>query len=1166
MKKMKFLLPQVCLLLINCILMWQPSNAQTMAFQDFHQDKPRNYQQPEKSLGTVLTQLEKKYKVSFSFDLKTIRDKKVNTDEKKKFSSVDAELDYLLPPLHLLFEKLDPKLYLILPDQKEQPAIPVKSPGGTSTSSFYENAALEPNPQKQLTTAIEVTSINITGKVTSASGEALEKVSVLLKGTALGTSTDKDGNYTLNAPDGKGTLQFSLVGYIPREVEIADRSSISVSLEPDFRAMNDVVVVGYGTQRKKDLTGSVGIVSGAELNKIAVASVDQALQGKLAGVMVTTNSGEPGGGTTVRVRGVGGFGNSEPLYVIDGVIITYSSSDSYSNPLATLNMADIESINVLKDASASAIYGARAGNGVVLITTKRGKIGKARINAEAYYGVQSVTRKMDLMNAKEIAQFSNESRIAAALPIYAPFTNPESLGEGVDWQDQIYRNANMSNYQLSISGGSDKSQYFISGGYQKQDGIIKGSSFDRYSLRVNLDNQLTSWLKMGNNITISRTSSNSLTNVNNNDKFDGVVAIALRRSPTLAIYNPDGTWAGTPSAGIAYLGNVANPLRIATEMNKPNERIRGLGNLFFDVKLMRDLTFRTSLGIDYVLINASEFQKQVTEESVQDLSRSASASKTTNSNILSENTLNYKKVFGSKHSVDVLAGYTTQKATYENVYAYSENHLNDVLTTVDAGSSIGRLASGSKSIVSYVSYLARVNYAFDEKYLLTANIRRDGASVFSSENKFAVFPSFSAGWRISKEKFMQNLPAISNLMLRGSWGQTGIDGSLGVGAEYAIMGTGYLYNFNGIPVNGMVQTSIPNSSLKWETVTQTDFGFDLGLFYNKINITADYFQKHFSDMIEQRPIPSYFGIWDGPWAGGSITQAMNGASVDNKGFEFSLNYDNQAPTGDFNYGLGVNFTTYSNKVVELESATSGGSAGVNITQGFLTRTEKGYSVGEFYGFIVDGIFQSKDEILKSPFQKTNTAPGDYKFRDINNDNKIDDKDKTFIGSPIPDFAYGITGNLSYRQFDLNVAFQGVSGNEIVNVNKFMTESVSSSENKSRTMLNRWTVSNPGATHARTIATDPNENDRFSSRHVEDGSFFRLRNIQLGYKLPVRLINKIALSNVRIYLSAQNVFTITKYSGYNPDIGSQKQSNASSGLDNTIYPQAKSIIGGIQIGL
>jgi hypothetical protein len=409
------------------------------------------------------------------------------------------------------------------------------------------------------------------------------------------------------------------------------------------------------------------------------------------------------------------------------------------------------------------------------------------------------------------------------------------------------------------------------------------------------------------------------------------------------------------------------------------------------------------------------------------------------------------------------------------------------------------------------------------------------------------------------------MPAISNLMLRGSWGQTGIDGSLGVGAEYATMGTGYLYNFNGVPVNGMVQSSIPNTSLKWETVTQTDFGFDLGLFNNRITVTADYFKKHFSDMIEQRPVPSYFGIWDGPAATGSITQATNGASVDNTGFEFSLNYDNQAPADEFNYGLGVNLTTYSNKVVELTAPTSGGSAGANVIQGNLTRTEKGQSVGEFYGYIIDGIFRSKDEVLKSPLQNANTAPGDYKFRDINNDNKINDNDKTFIGSPIPDIVYGIVGNMSYKQFDLNFSFQGVSGNEIVNVNKFMTESGASTENKSRTMLNRWSASKPDAAYARAISTDPNFNDRFSTRHVEDGSFFRLRNIQVGYKLPAKMISRIFLSNVRIYFSAQNVFTITNYSGYNPDIGSQKQSNASSGLDNTIYPQARSIIGGIQIG-
>ncbi|GAO41518.1 SusC/RagA family TonB-linked outer membrane protein [Flavihumibacter petaseus] len=1115
-----------------------------------------------KSLSALLGDLEKKYKVTFSFDRNTIKDKKVGLYS-QRFTVLEDELHYVLQPLQLTFEKVGDRIYLILTEKKQvawAETAPLAQPSP-------EIAIISENGQADAEKTVHGINdeIRINGRVIASGGEGLPNVNVVYKGSSIGTTTDMNGGFSLDIPDRKGTLVFTLVGYNSREVQIGNESVINITMDAEFKTIGEVVVVGYGTQRKKDLTGSVATINGKDLNKMAVASVDQALQGKLPGVLVTTNSGEPGGGMTVRVRGIGGFGNSEPLYVIDGVIITYNSSDAATNPLATLNMSDIESLNVLKDASACAIYGARAGNGVVLITTKRGKTGKARINGEMYYGVQSIAHKIDMMNAKEFAAFSNESRINGNSPVYDEFANPESLGEGTDWQDQIFQKAPMSNYQLSISGGGDKNQYFISGGYQKQDGVIKGSAFDRYSLRTNLDNQILPWLKMGTSLNLSRTGSNSLTSVNNNDKYDGVVAIALRRSPTLGVYNPDGSWAGTPAAGNNFLGQIPNPLRIATELYNPIERIRGLGNLYFDIRLMRDLVFRTSLGIDYVLSNSNGFQKLVTEESVADLSRSAYASKGTNSNILSENTLNYKHIFGKKHNVDALVGYTAQKSTYESVYAFSENHLNDVLTTVDAGSSIGRLASGNKTVTSYLSFLGRINYAYDNKYLVTANIRRDGASVFSAANKYAVFPSFSAGWRLSNENFFAPVRIVSNFMLRGSWGQTGIDGSLGVGAEYANMGTGYLYNFGGVPVNGMVQNSIANSALRWETVTQTDLGFDLGLLDNRVNVTVDYFRKEYSDMIEQRPVPSYFGIWDGPWAGGSITMPTNGATVENKGFEFAVNYENQSLKGDFRYSLGVNLTTFSNKVTNLKSPTMGGPAGVNTSQGNLTRTEEGHSVGEFYGFIVDGIFQNQDEVDKAEaVASANTAPGDYRFRDVNGDKKIDDKDKTFIGSPIPDYMYGIVGDLSYKQFDLNFSFQGVAGNQIVNVNKFITEATSGVENKSKTMLNRWTPQNPSSQYARAIYNDPNGNDRFSTRHVEDGSFFRLRSLQLGYKLPSALINRISLSMVRVYVSAQNVFTITKYSGYNPDIGSQKQSNASSGLDNTIYPQSRSIVGGIQV--
>jgi TonB-linked SusC/RagA family outer membrane protein len=1107
------------------------------------------------TLRDALLKIKDHYRIDILFEEKLLEGLTTSDSLLDLTKPVEKTIEGILSTTGLHVEKMKENAYVI-----------IRSSVQTADRADVNQEA-QPNSAADKTDATASASIMISGRVTDEKGVGMPGVNVLIKGTSTGTATDNNGEYRLNDVDENGTLLFSFIGYVTQEVPINNRTAINIVLASDLNALQEVVVVGYGTQEKKDVTGSVGTISGKEVASFPVASVDQALQGKLAGVFVTTNSGEPGGGVSIRVRGMGGFGASEPLYVIDGVIITYNDSNSSFNPLSTLNMADIESINVLKDASASAIYGARAGNGVVIITTKRGKEGKSKLSFDTYVGFQQVARKLDMMNASEYASFSNDAYSAAGQPPFSRFANPESLGEGTNWQNSIFRTSPIQNYQFTLSGGNDKNQYLVSTGYLKQDGTIIGSVFDRYSLRLNLDNQITSRLKFGNSLNISRTYNLALPN---NDKFGGIVAQAIRRSPTLPIYDANGGWGGPDAQELPYLGQTANPVRMALLNNNKTERIRALGNMYLELEVIRDLYLRTSLGIDYLLTNTDSFSPTWTEGVLASTIASESAAKSTLANIMSENTITYKKTFQANHHLEVLAGYTAQLSTFEVLAAGSKNQLTNTVTTIDAGDpNPNRQAFGSKSQSSYLSVLGRINYAFQDKYLFTANIRRDGSSVFSSLHKYAVFPSFSAGWRVSQERFMAGIPLISDLKIRGSWGQVGIDGNLGNGTEYATIASGYLYNFGHTVYPGMAANRVPNSSLKWETVTQSDVGIDLGLFDNRISLTADYFLKRYTNMITQRLIPVYAGIVNDGYYENTVSQPINSATVLNKGFEFALNY--RKSQGTFTYTLGANFTTFTNKVIKLDNEIVGGNTG-NTPQGNLTRTVQGGSVGQFYGWLTDGIFQNQNEVNQAnalgdpnvPFQNGSTSPGDFRFRDLNGDGVINDKDRTYIGSPIPNFTYGFQANLGYKQFDLSLFFQGVQGSKIANVNRFITESSGGFENKSKDMLQRWTDTNPTNAYPRAIATDPNFNDRFSNRFVEDGSYLRLRNIQLGYKLPTPLLQKLSIHSLRVYVSAQNLITLTRYKGFNPDIGAQQQSNLNYGVDNSVYPQSITFLGGVNL--
>ncbi|MGK7395559.1 MAG: SusC/RagA family TonB-linked outer membrane protein [Candidatus Cyclobacteriaceae bacterium M3_2C_046] len=989
---------------------------------------------------------------------------------------------------------------------------------------------------------------HVTGTVTSfEDGTGLPGVNVVEKGTRNGTVTDVQGDFALDVSEG-ATLIFSSVGYTTEEIAIGNRSVLDLVMSQDIQQLQELVVVGYGTQKKSDISAAISSIDGEEIAKVPVTSFDNAIQGRIPGVVVNSNSGQPGGVNSVRIRGLGGLNNSEPLYVIDGVIVENNNENSrtdyntpLTNALATLNPQDIESITILKDASATALYGSRAGNGVVLITTKRGKSGQAKLNMDAYVGIQTVDKRIDLMNAAQFAKFSNEARIAAGLDPNKNWTNPENLGEGTDYQDAVFRTAPIQNYQLSASGGNENSVYFLSAGYMDQEGVVLNSNFERYSLRVNTDNNINKNIKIGNSLLLSHSISN---NTNS-----GIMSSVLRRSPTIPVNHPDGIhYAGPSTYNAIYTGRAGNPVREAETSLRESFRNRILGNVYLEAEIIPGLTFKTNLGLDYTFTNTDRFDPTYQELPVQgtvinqDTEANAENRKFHSSNILLENTLNYNRKFGEKHNIAVLVGYTAQKIEDNVSTARSQGHRNNNLTTVAAGETgTTRFGSEEASAKTYASILGRINYNFDEKYILSANIRRDGSSIFSSQNKYAVFPSFSAAWRLSEEAFLNTLAFVSDLKLRFSWGQTGIDGGLGYGPHYDLLGSGFNYSLNGNEALGYAPVILINNSLKWEVATQTDIGIDLGLFEDKLQFTADYFVKDQTDVITSKVMPRTIGVLHMYWLPAPIVQQINSAQVLNKGIEMALNYRNYQ--NEWKYSLGLNFTAIDNEITKLENPES-----TNEFFGtHITRREEGYPLDAFYAYQSEGIiWDANDPALE---RQPKAELGDLKFADVNQDGVIDSEDRTFVGYPLPDFSFGFNGGLNFRNFDLNIMFQGVSGNEIYNVNMVRLLSSADGDNKSALMTDRWSQENPQGNYPRAHASDPNDNRRNSDRFVEDGSYLRLRNIEMGYSLPENVMSRLFMSRARVYISAQNLFTLTDYSGYNPDI-------ALNGIDNGIYPQAK----------
>lgn len=961
----------------------------------------------------------------------------------------------------------------------------------------------------------------VTGKVSASdTGESLPTATVMVKGTDRGTITDFEGKYRIELLAGDRILVFSFVGYDSQEVDVGTRDAVNVVLQIKQSALEEVVVIGYGVVRKSDLTGSVSSIKSKELVKITSSSPEQSLQGKAAGVLVTTTTGAPGATPSVRIRGVGTFNNSAPIYVVDGVIL---------DNISFLNTADIESMEILKDASATAIYGSRGANGVILITTKSGILGQEKTNFSysGEFSMQLLTKKIDLLNGKEFAIIANE------IPGDPEYNNVDAV-PNTDWQDLIFRPAPMHNHQVSAWGASKRSTYYIGIGYFNQQGIIEKSGYQRLSIKLNNTYNLTDFLKFGNNITLSPYSQQN---------EPGVVFQAYRAWPTLHPYREDGTFAGVQGVG--------NPMANIEFNNSFNKGLRGVGNVYLEATFLKNFIAKSSLGIDAGYNKAVSFSPAYTvlyydgTESMQKHPKS-SLYKGTSDNLtwLWENTLNYTQTF-DRHSINAVAGYTMQNTNSEYLDVSGLNIIRDgrdfwylQYNNIAGSGATGSLSNGVGDYYSMISYLARANYTFDNKYILTATYRRDGSSKFARGNRWGNFPSFAAGWNISQEPFMQKFEKISKLKLRASWGMIGNEKIAYANRFSLTEDLVAVFGPGDVLYPGVSYAKSGNPDLKWEVTSQTDVGLEVGLFDNMLTGEFDFYNRITDDILVDLSTPGFLGNGQGQ----KIT--YNAGKVLNRGFEANINW--RQSVGDFTYSIGLLGSTIHNEVL-----TVGGSEGIDsllfggAIKGFLTQSRVGLPIGAFYGYKTDGIFQNQADLNAYP-HTGDAQIGDLRRVDVNGDKVINDQDRTYLGSPIPKVIFGLNSEITYRQFDFSFSLQGQAGNKIYNAKEFIRPDAYNFEQH---VMDRWTGEGTSNTEPR--ASYGGYNYTPSDKFIQDGSFVRLRSLIIGYTLPKSVSQKMNMEEFRLFLKGTNLFTLTRFTGYTPEIGSGDV--LSNGIDTGIYP-------------
>ncbi|MDR1683730.1 MAG: TonB-dependent receptor [Candidatus Symbiothrix sp.] len=1028
----------------------------------------------------------------------------------------------------------------------------------------------------------------VSGVVTDEKGEKLPGVSIVVVGTTTGTVSDLNGNYHISAvPNGK--LTFSFIGYQTQTVEIGNRQSISVILKEDTKLLDEVVVVGYGTMKRSDLTGSIASVSADAIAKSVPTSIDQVLQGRAAGVQVMQNSGMPGSSTSIRIRGVNSLNASnEPIYVIDGVVIDGSTESSLENPLASINPSDVVSMDILKDASATAIYGSRAANGVIIITTTRGKEGTSKITYDGYFGAQTMPKKLPLLTLQQYAYHQADRNEVMAYPLNDAFVRPDLLGKGTDWQDELFTTAMTYNHNLSISGGNAKTNYAIGAGYLDQDGIAYGSGFQRLSLRGNLDTEVKSWLKAGVNFNI--TNAKQVITVGQTDgNNSNLINVALFSRPNIAARNIDGTFGG-PEESDAN-NNQPNPLGLALMKENKNERSAARSNLYLEASILKGLTLKSEFSSEIGINNTYLFTPAYKFGAIVNEVRESTRSKSYSTYWSQRNVLNYTHLFNKIQSVNLMLGQEIQSSAWEYLQAYRNGFLTDYAHDLAAGDPNSARNNGSSGGSALSSFFGRLFYSFSDKYLLTATVRRDGSSKFASGRRWGTFPSAALAWRVSGEEFMKNVETIDNLKLRLGWGKVGNQNI----PDYAFTAT--LRSVATPWGTGQVASNTANPDLTWETTDASNLGFDLSILKNRIEIVFDAYYKKTDNLLLSVQLPAYLGTSQDPSNDYRFQTApwKNIGSLENKGLEIALNTRN-IETKDFSWNTNLVFSLNRNKVLSLESPT--GHLDVKLARGAeeqtITRTAVGQAIAQFFGYKVIGRFDSATDfyykdasgvVRETPRPKGSSIGtsgiwiGDYIFEDISGpdglpDGVIDENDLTYIGNPEPKFTYGFGNTFSYKNIDLSIYFNGSYGNDVFNWIRRWTDDPSESSNLNirATGFARVEGSDFKTAHVvggdplmpRMTSSDANDNYRISDRFVEDGSYLRLQNISLGHTLPKKWISKIYLENVRIYANLQNVYTWTKYKGYDSEIGSMNQNALLTGIDNARYPSPRIYTAGINI--
>jgi TonB-linked SusC/RagA family outer membrane protein len=964
-------------------------------------------------------------------------------------------------------------------------------------------------------TALFAQNIMVKGTVKSNDGSTMPGVNVAIKGTSTGTTTGADGKYSVTAP-ASGTLVFSFIGFETTEIPVEGKSQIDLTLKVTASTLSEVVVVGYGSQKKKDVTGAVATVSAKEFKDRPNTQFGYALEGKVAGVQIVRPSGQPQAGFSIRVRGTSTItAGSEPLYIVDGVPTT---------SINEINPTDIESMSILKDASAASIYGASGSNGVVLITTKRGGNQKTKVTFDTYMGASKVSKTLDVLNAAQYKALVSEMGQTVDWSLYTADNN---------WQDQAFRTGHSQSYQLGVSGGNESTNYYISGSWMKQQGIEITNEVDRYNFKTNLDHKVNKVLKVGTSISYNRWRDVA---VNETGRW-GAINSLITGAPVTEVYNADGTFTSNP-----FIPDLENPIALLISNDHAYVNARFLGNVYAEISPIQDLKFRTMFG--YEQTNGTYTGWVDPYRSREGRNFQGIADLNTNQKIywISENTLTYTKAI-EKHSLTALAGFVVSETGYNSSDINARGFGGSAIQTVNGGSTRTVIAASSQR--RNAAFLSRVNYGYDDKYLLTANFRADASTVFSATNNvWGYFPSFSGGWRLSKEDFFKGVDAISDLKLRAGYGEVGND-QVGDYASYGLVSAGAFYVSGGNVIPGTSPITLENKNLKWETTKQTNIGLDIALLDNRILFTTDYYIKKTTDMLLNRPIPASVGL-------PSSTATKNIGSMENRGIEFQVTSHNLGNESELKWTTDFNISFNKSKITSLDGGTI--KVGNISDRGSVAIAQEGQPLGLFYGYISDGV---------------NPATGDIIYRDLDGDSTLSDGDKTIIGNANPKYTFGLTNTFAYKGWSFSFFIQAVQGNDIFNASRIETEGLSMESNQLATVANRWTTAGQITDIPRATYGDFT-NSLISSRFIEDGSFVRVKSVSLGYEFPKQLISKLNMSRVYLYVSSENLLTFTKYSGFDPEVSvyglssNNTEKNIAPGVDYGTYPQSREFLVGLNV--